>query len=466
MLVSSEDSSYMPARVVVLGGDSPADVRTELNAVTVLPSASRVVLLENVTRFWPVIQIRVKRCQQGGIDTRVRGIEVLGPKPTFWPIFKEQLCRRTFLFCSARAHAWCQAIRRDRGQLLQLFDKLNRALRHEQDFAERFLPDDEAARALGRTCWEALVTPVVQSITSPDPGGISPLAWLLGEYLGSAEPPRGDAFGSCVRRLTQLLVHVEPGGEEQEEAGAAGGKEGRNQETAAVKRGGPWDVVRCWRGVVQQQVQRFLEVSGQAADVAERYCALYRRLRGATEELFGQQAAFVAALGQGFAGALLQLSFLSALHVGERFARYLDRKVQELHGAAGGTGRLQRVLEPFTVFGGLEFAHTFEHFYRLYLGDRLLAQGPSWLEGAVVEQMGPCFPRRFPQEMLSDLAESEELRRHFGLFRLQERDRRLLERGPESPESEVPGEVPAVDALEVEVEVLSPRCWPMSPLCY
>lgn len=78
---------------------------------------------------------------------------------------------------------------------------------------------------------------------------------------------------------------------------------------------------------------------------------------------------------------------------------------------------------------------------RLYLGDRLLAQGPSWLEGAAVEQMGLCFPRRFPQEMLSDLAASEELRRHFGLFRLQERDRRLLERGlgTESPEAEVRG---------------------------
>lgn len=60
---------------------------------------------------------------QGGIDTRVRGIEVLGPKPTFWPIFKEQLCRRTFLFCSARAHVWCQEIHQDRGQLLQLFGK-------------------------------------------------------------------------------------------------------------------------------------------------------------------------------------------------------------------------------------------------------------------------------------------------------------------------------------------------------
>ncbi|XP_075003568.1 cullin-9 isoform X12 [Calonectris borealis] len=123
MLVASEDSSYMPARVVVLGGDSPATIRTELNVVTVLPSDSRVILLENMTRFWPVIQIRVKRCQQGGIDTRVRGIEVLGPKPTLWPIFKEQLCRRTFLSCTARAHAWCQEICRDRGRLLQLFGR-------------------------------------------------------------------------------------------------------------------------------------------------------------------------------------------------------------------------------------------------------------------------------------------------------------------------------------------------------
>lgn len=121
--------------------------------MTILPSDSRVILLENMTRFWPVIQIRVKRCQQvgewgagpgrrqrgalgpgtcgaegralpqGGIDTRVRGIEVLGPKPTFWPIFKEQLCRRTFLSCTARAHAWCEEICRDRGCLLQLFGR-------------------------------------------------------------------------------------------------------------------------------------------------------------------------------------------------------------------------------------------------------------------------------------------------------------------------------------------------------
>ncbi|XP_062427362.1 cullin-9-like isoform X2 [Rhea pennata] len=480
MLVAGEDSSYMPARIVVLGGDSPMAANAVLNAVTVLPSDSRVVLLENVPRFWPVVQIRVKRCQQGGIDTRVRGIEVLGPKPTFWPVFREQLCRRTALFCAARAHAWCREIGRDRGRLLQLFGRLNRALRHEQAFADRFLPDAEAAQALGRTYWEALVTPLVQSITSPDPSGVSPLAWLLSEYLERAElPRRAAAFGSRVRHLTRLLVHVEPSGAELEEArapGRAGGKDGKSKEAPAraakaavtAEQSSLWGISRCWRGVVQQQVWRFLEAAWQAPDVVERFCRLYRRLRGATAELFGQQAAFMLALVQGFAGALLQLSFPTALHVSEQFARYLDQRLRELRGVGGGAGPLQQALEPFAVLCGLELAHTFEHFYRYYLGDRLLAQGPSWLEGAVVEQLGPCFPSRFPQQMLSDLAESEELQQQFYLFRLQEQDKQLLEldAGLESPEEEVLGEAPLAEAPEVKVLLLSPRCWPVSPLCY
>ncbi|XP_032537914.1 cullin-9-like isoform X3 [Chiroxiphia lanceolata] len=480
MLVASEDSSYMPSRVVVLGGDSPATIRTELNTVTILPSDSRVILLENMTRFWPIIQIRVKRCQQGGIDTRVRGIEVLGPKPTFWPVFKEQLCRRTFLSCTAQAHAWGQEICRDRGQLLQLFSKLNRALQHEQGFADRFLPDDEAARALGRTCWEALVNPLVQSITSPDPDGVSPLAWLLREYLERVEPPRQArghraAFGSCVRCLTQLLVHVDPGGPEPEETRAAGGKAGKNKEVLArsvkavvEKSSGLWGISQCWRGVVQQQVQQFLEAAGQVPDLAEQYCGLYQHLRSATEELFGQQATFMLALGQGFAGALLQLSFLTALHVSEQFARYLDVQIQELRRAAqGSTGpleRLQQFLEPFVVFSGLELAHSFEHFYRHYLGDRLLTQGLSWLEGGIVEQIGLCFPSRFPQDMLSNLAESEELQRQFCLFQLQEQDKRLLEL--DTGLDEVLETASVADVPEVKVLALSPRCWPVSPLCY
>ncbi|NWH89942.1 CUL9 protein, partial [Aegithalos caudatus] len=280
--------------------------------------------------------------------------------------------------------------------------------------------------------------PALSVLGPADPAGVSPLAWLLTEYLElpRRSTGRGSPFGSRVRRLTQLLVHVDPGGPEAEEPRAAaplslrltlgrweGGQEQGGAGQDCEKSGGLWAISRCWRGLVQQQVQRFL-------DLAERYCRLYRRLRGATEELFGQRAAFVLALGQGFAGALLQLSFLTALHVSEQFARYLDVQIQELRGAAGSTGpleQLQQFLEPFLVFSGLELAHTFEHFYRLYLGDRLLTQGPSWLEGGIVEQLGPCFPSRFPQEMLSNLAESQELQRQFCLFQLQEQDRRLHE---------------------------------------
>ena len=42
--------------------------------VNVMPSASRVVLLENLSRAWPVIQIRIKRCQQVGLGDTGWGV--------------------------------------------------------------------------------------------------------------------------------------------------------------------------------------------------------------------------------------------------------------------------------------------------------------------------------------------------------------------------------------------------------
>ncbi|XP_077670303.1 LOW QUALITY PROTEIN: cullin-9-like [Eretmochelys imbricata] len=485
LVVASEDSSYMPARIVVMGGENPASISTELNTVTVMPSASRVILLENLTRFWPIIQIKIKRCQQGGIDTRVRGIEILGPKPTFWPIFKEQLCRRTCLFYTTQAHTWCQEIADELTQLLQLFNRLNCALRHEQVFADRFLPDDEAAQALGRTCWEALINPLVQSITSPDPSGVSPLAWLLSEYLENLETARraksrATIFNSRVRRLSHLLVHVDPGSPEPEELRApvkANGKNGKNKETSsgAAKVSGKkpsslTGITQCWRGVVQQQVKRFLESSWQGPDFVERYCRLYLGLRRAMEELFGQQTAFTLALRQGFSGGLLQLSFLTAMHVSEQFARYIDQRIQESQRDMANVEslhRLQQSLEPILFLSGLELANTFEHFYRYYLGDRLLAQGNVWLERAVVEQIGLCFPNRFPQQMLKSLSESEELQQQFHLFQLQQLDKRLLELDAGQEDAAMAEEPAALEEeLEVKVLALSPRCWTVSPLCY
>uniref|UniRef100_A0A6I8NV51 Cullin 9 n=1 Tax=Ornithorhynchus anatinus TaxID=9258 RepID=A0A6I8NV51_ORNAN len=449
MLVSSEDSSYMPARVVVLGGDSISSVNTELNSVNITSSASRVLLLENLTCFWPIIQIRIKRCQQGGIDTRVRGLEVLGPKPTLWPLFREQLCRRSRLFYAVRAQAWSRDIAQDRTRLLRLFPRLNRALGHEQAFADRFLPDEEAGLALGRTCWEALITPLVHSITSPDASGLSPLAWLLDQYLehrAGTRPPENHSatFTLQVRRLSHLLVHMEssstlPSELSSGSASAVSSKVRQNPEPGpqpGVQEGSLRAITQCWSGVVQAQVKQFLAAAGQAPDFVPRYCELYRRLQTAGAELFGAcQAGFVPALRRGFSAALQQLPFLTASHVCEQFARYIDRQIlaSRAGGAAGmeSLEQLQQSLESFLVLSGLELATSFEHFYRYYLGERLLGPGPCWLEEAVLDQIGLCFPNRLPQQMLSGLRAAAELQRHFRLFRLQLFDRRLLERGQE-----------------------------------
>jgi len=50
-----------------------------------------------------------------------------------------------------------------------------------------------------------------------------------------------------------------------------------------------------------------------------------------------------------------------------------------------------------------------------------------WLEGAVIDQIGSCFPSRFPQQMLKNLSESAELQQEFHLYQLQQLDRRLQE---------------------------------------
>ncbi|XP_074166956.1 cullin-7 isoform X3 [Sminthopsis crassicaudata] len=489
LLVSKEDSSYMPARVVVLGGDQARSVSTKLSTVNIMPSDTRVLLLENMTRSWPILQIHIKRCQQGGIDTRVRGVEVLGPKPTFWPLFREQLCRRTHLFYTVRAQAWSQDIAQDRKRLLQLCPRLNGALRHEQSFADRFLPDDEAAQALGRTCWEALVSPLVQSITAPDGSGVSPLAWLLSQYLEHREkvqhkPEQTDAFTSRVRCLTHLLVHVEPpSGLQSKLLTWPNGKNSKSRELNSGAGLGPpggslRGITQCWRGVVQEQVSRFLTAAWQAPDLVPSYCDIYERLQSAGAELFGPRAAFTLALHQGFSGALLQLSFLTAAHVSEQFARHIDQQIQRsrVGGPQGEEmlGQLQRSLEPMMVLSGLELATTFEHFYQYYLADRLLSLGPSWLERAVLEQIGLCFPNRLPQQMLSSLSTSEELQHQFHLFQLEQIDQQFLEQEEDEeqgleayPQEEPVEELVAEEPVpEVSVLVLSPRCWPVSPLCY
>ncbi|XP_077137981.1 cullin-9-like [Ranitomeya variabilis] len=486
MVVASEDSSYMPARVLVMGGENASNISTELNAVNISRSTSRVVLLENATRFWPVVQVKIKRCQQGGIDTRVRGLEVLGPKPTFWPVFKEQLCRRTFLFYTSRAHSWGQEICEKKARLLQLFSRLNRALSHEQEFADRFLPDDEAAQALGRTCWEALISPLVRSITTSDSGAVSPLSWLLTRYLENiqgARRPKAQTsiFNSRVRRLTHLLVHVDTSPQDTAELKPPSKTNGKSRDTLSTPvrpSGSGWSsmagIAQCWQEVVQKQVQRFLEMYWNNVDLAPRICSMYRALRLAMDEMFGQQTRFLLSLRQGFCEGLLQLSFLTALHVTEQFARFIDQLITAIRADSSDLRALELLQEflDFILFlSDLELANSFEHFYRHYLADRLLSHGPCWLENMVVDHIGICFPNRFPQQMLKNLQEGKDLLKEEHFYRLQERDREVLsddnqeEEMVEMEESPVL-QVEGVEDAEVKISVLSPRCWPISPICY
>ncbi|XP_039180464.1 cullin-9-like isoform X4 [Crotalus tigris] len=287
LLVASEDSSYMPARIIVMAGESTSSINTKLSMVNVPPLSTRVILLENMTHFWPIIQIKIKHCQQ---------------------------------------------------------------------------------------------------------------------------------------------------------------------------------------------VKQFLKSSWQAPDFVERYCGIYKHLCTAMEELFGQKMSFLLALSDGFSESLVQLPFFSAVHVSEKFAQYIDLWIRDSWTDSTNIEKvqhLQQSLEPISFLAELELANIFEHFYRYYLGERLLSLGNTWLESAVVEQIGLCFPSRYPQQMLKNLSELEQQEQEFHLFQLQQLDKHFLEvdqqgRLKEEEEGEVMQEKSFLQEEETEVKVLllSPFCWTIPPLCY
>ncbi|XP_014831076.1 PREDICTED: cullin-9-like isoform X1 [Poecilia mexicana] len=306
-----------------------------------------------------------------------------------------------------------------------------------------------------------------------------PTGWGTDPICSSSELKAGQNENSltpgAVWRLKEFVLFAEVLNRSKE---LKNGKEGKNKDSPAASSSSSSSsskpkvkssssiagIALCWQGVVQRQVKKFLESSCSLPDFVERYRSLYLRLKNAMEELFGQQTAFVLALRHGFSAALLQLSILRAMHVSERFAQYIDQMIQASAAPSGGVEtleRLQQFLEPMLFLSGLELANTFEHFYRYYLGDRLLAQGNVWLESAVIDQIGSCFPSRFPQQMLKNLRESVELQQEFHLYRLQQLDRHLQEQ-----DQVMEDWVESEEEAEVQVLVLSPRCWAVSSGCF
>lgn len=63
------------------------------------------------------------------------------------------------------------------------------------------------------------------------------------------------------------------------------------------------------------QVDSFLTSHWRDDDFVPRYCEHFNNLQKSSSELFGPRAAFLLALQNGCAGALLKLPFLKAAHV-------------------------------------------------------------------------------------------------------------------------------------------------------
>jgi E3 ubiquitin-protein ligase HERC2 len=78
MQVEPTDSSYTPQTVSIKGGESVSHLRKLQKMVTVPATAHNVYLLTGLSEYFRFIEIHVTSCKNGGIDTRIRGLRIIG----------------------------------------------------------------------------------------------------------------------------------------------------------------------------------------------------------------------------------------------------------------------------------------------------------------------------------------------------------------------------------------------------
>uniref|UniRef100_A0A6P7FTJ3 HECT-type E3 ubiquitin transferase n=1 Tax=Diabrotica virgifera virgifera TaxID=50390 RepID=A0A6P7FTJ3_DIAVI len=77
--VDPGDNSYMPSVISVNGGYA-VNSMTELSVVNVKKYDTSVVLLSNVDKHYPLIEINIVKCRNNGIDCKIHGITITGIK--------------------------------------------------------------------------------------------------------------------------------------------------------------------------------------------------------------------------------------------------------------------------------------------------------------------------------------------------------------------------------------------------
>jgi E3 ubiquitin-protein ligase HERC2 len=75
--VEPSDSSYMPSLVEVKVGHTVGGLK-ELKKVAIPSSSREAILLTGMTEYYPLVMLQIRACKSGGIDTRVRGVSVIG----------------------------------------------------------------------------------------------------------------------------------------------------------------------------------------------------------------------------------------------------------------------------------------------------------------------------------------------------------------------------------------------------
>ena len=79
MVVDPADSTYMPALIVVSGGDSLAALK-EITTVNVFGNDTTVTVLNSVKEYHRYFEVAIKQCRNGGIDCKIHGLQIIGRK--------------------------------------------------------------------------------------------------------------------------------------------------------------------------------------------------------------------------------------------------------------------------------------------------------------------------------------------------------------------------------------------------
>ncbi|XP_050578084.1 E3 ubiquitin-protein ligase HERC2 [Bombus affinis] len=104
IMVNPQDSSYMPSLIAVNVGESFNSL-VELATISVRRTDTSVLLLQDTKEYYPCIEIAIKQCRNGGIDCKIRGLQIIGKRKMFenhlatsvsflasdWEIVQEQM---------------------------------------------------------------------------------------------------------------------------------------------------------------------------------------------------------------------------------------------------------------------------------------------------------------------------------------------------------------------------------------